>query len=67
MSLLIFHFLDSHSPFLKNGLKLLKEKALQMTLNIEELQHKVGLRIAKIIRIIKIASQSLREKSPNTE
>ena len=38
-------FLDSpsHQFFIKNGFKLLKEKALEM-MPLEELNHKVGLR-----------------------
>ena len=62
MSLLIFrYFLDSHSPyfFLKNGLQLLKKKALEMipkSVNMEELKHKASLRVAERIIIFEIAS-----------
>ena len=31
--------------FFKNGLQLLKEKALEMIQNMEELKHKAGLRV----------------------
>ena len=51
--------MDSHSPFffIKNGLKLLKEKALEMTPNVEEQKHEVGLKAAKRIAVFEIASQ----------
>ena len=56
------YFLDSHSPFFfkKNGFQLLKEKALEMIadsyLNMEELKHKAGLRVAERIIVFEIAS-----------
>ena len=48
MSLLIFCFWTATVfTFLKNGLKLLKDKVLEIILNMEELKHKVGLRLAE--------------------
>ena len=45
--------------FLKNGLQLLKKKALEMipkSVNMEELKHKASLRVAERIIIFEIAS-----------
>ena len=50
--------LDNHSPhiFIKNWLKLLKEKKhSKCYLNMEELKHKIGLRTAKRMTIFHIA------------
>ena len=57
MSLLIFrYFLDSHSPFFfkKNGLQLLKEKALEMILEYGRTE--ADLRVAERIIVFEIAS-----------
>ena len=53
MSLLIFRFWTATVfTFLKNGLMLLKDKALQIIyLNMEELKDKVTLRVAERIII----------------
>ena len=48
MSLLTFCFWTATVfTFLKNDLKLLKDKVLEIILNMEELKHKVGLRLAE--------------------
>ena len=53
MSLLIVRFWTTTVPsFLKNGLKLLKDKALVIMPNMEELKHKVGLRVVERIKIL---------------
>ena len=51
-------FLESHSPSFskKNGLKLLKEKALDMLPKDGRVKLKVGLRILERIMAFKIAS-----------
>ena len=50
MSSLIFRFwIAIVLTFLKNSFKLLKDKALEMIPNMEELKHKVGLRVAERI------------------
>ena len=58
MSLLISHFWTATVlTFLKNGLELLKEKALKtISLTLEEPKHKVRLRVAERITISEIVS-----------
>ena len=57
MSLLIFQFWTATVfTFLKDGLQLLKVKALKLIPNMEELKHKVNLRKMERMIIFEIAS-----------